>query len=156
MSAHSYEADRLVQLNSRQAFPALLATDCTTQYCPPLATPSYRTLSQVPVLSGSGLVNTAEDAVAAAEAIGYPVLLKATGGGGGRGIFLCYSNEEVLSQFHVSQKQGEQFFGNSGVSNAQQLAAGCTLAGSHYIPCVLLLCWTLLGCHLSQIFVATL
>eukprot|EP00878_Enallax_costatus_P006672 GHUV01006994.1.p1 GENE.GHUV01006994.1~~GHUV01006994.1.p1 ORF type:complete len:992 (+),score=332.89 GHUV01006994.1:1132-4107(+) len=69
----------------------------------------------VPVLSGSGLVSTAEDAVAAAEAIGYPVLLKATGGGGGRGIFLCYSKDEVLSQFHVSQKQGEQFFGNSGV-----------------------------------------
>lgn len=68
------------------------------------------------MLSGSGLVNTAEDAAAAAEAIGYPVLLKATGGGGGRGIFLCYNQQEVLEQFHVSQKQGEQFFGNSGVS----------------------------------------
>lgn len=38
----------------------------------------------VPVLKGSGLVETAEAAVEAAEGIGYPVLLKATGGGGGR------------------------------------------------------------------------
>jgi hypothetical protein len=40
---------------------------------------------------------------------------QATGGGGGRGIFICRSAAEVLSQFSVSQKQGEQFFGNSGV-----------------------------------------
>jgi len=43
----------------------------------------------------------AEDAVAAADEFGYPVLLKATGGGGGRGgIFICNSAaDEVLSQF---------------------------------------------------------
>lgn len=68
------------------------------------------------MLSGSGLLNTAEDAAAAADSIGYPVLLKATGGGGGRGIFICRDAGEVLSQFSVSQKQGEQSFGNSGVS----------------------------------------
>lgn len=38
----------------------------------------------VPVLKGSGLVASPEEAVAAADDIGYPVLLKATGGGGGR------------------------------------------------------------------------
>jgi urea carboxylase len=38
----------------------------------------------VPVLKGSGLVSDPEEAVAAAEEIGFPVLLKATGGGGGR------------------------------------------------------------------------
>jgi hypothetical protein len=73
---------------------------------------------QVPVLAGSGLLSTAEDAAAAADKIGYPVLLKATGGGGGRGIFICRNAGEVLSQFSISQKQGEQFFGNSGVSGA--------------------------------------
>jgi urea carboxylase len=67
------------------------------------------------VLEGSGLVNTPEDAVAAADVIGYPVLIKATGGGGGRGIYLCYSAADVLAQFGVSQKQGEAFFGNAGV-----------------------------------------
>jgi urea carboxylase len=61
-------------------------------------------------------MDTAEDARAAADGIGYPVLLKATGGGGGRGIFICRNADEVLAMFSVSQKQGEQFFGNSGVS----------------------------------------
>jgi biotin carboxylase len=73
------------------------------------------------VLAGSGLLSTAEDAAAAADKIGYPVLLKATGGGGGRGIFICRNAGEVLSQFSISQKQGEQFFGNSGVSGAGKL-----------------------------------
>jgi urea carboxylase len=41
-------------------------------------------MAGVPVLKGSGLVESPEAAVAAAEEIGYPVLLKATGGGGGR------------------------------------------------------------------------
>lgn len=82
---------------------------------------------QVPVLAGSGLMSSAEDAVAAADKIGYPVLLKATGGGGGRGIFVCNNADEVLSQFSVSQKQGEQFFGNSGVSGNGHLKeyTGC-------------------------------
>jgi urea carboxylase len=69
-------------------------------------------------------MSCAEDAVAAADKIGYPVLLKATGGGGGRGIFICNNADEVLSQFSVSQKQGEQFFGNAGVS-AALLSDGC-------------------------------
>ena len=69
----------------------------------------------VPVLKGSGLVATPEEAVAAADAIGYPVLLKATGGGGGRGIYVCADAAEVAAQFGVSQKQGEAFFGNAGV-----------------------------------------
>jgi hypothetical protein len=77
---------------------------------------------QVPVLAGSGLMNSAEDAVAAADKIGYPVLLKATGGGGGRGIFICNNADEVLCQFSVSQKQGEQFFGNAGVSRSRRPA----------------------------------
>lgn len=72
------------------------------------------------MLAGSGLLSTAENAAAAATKIGYPVLLKATGGGGGRGIFICRNADEVLSQFSISQKQGEQFFGNSGVSRTQR------------------------------------
>lgn len=81
-------------------------------------------LPQVPILEGSGLLSTAEEAVAAAAAVGYPVLLKATGGGGGRGIYICHSDEDVLSQFSVSQQQGEAFFGNSGVRLSQLSVAG--------------------------------
>jgi len=69
----------------------------------------------VPVLEGSSLLSTAEDAVEAARLVGYPVLIKATGGGGGRGIYICHTDDDVLSQFATSQKQGEAFFGNSDV-----------------------------------------
>ncbi len=41
------------------------------------------------MLNGSGLLQSATEAAAAAEKIGYPVLIKATGGGGGMGIFTC-------------------------------------------------------------------
>lgn len=69
----------------------------------------------VPILEGSDLVTTAEEAVAAAQKVGYPVLLKATGGGGGMGIYLCKSDGEVATQLEKSQHQGATFFGNSGV-----------------------------------------
>lgn len=69
----------------------------------------------VPILEGSGLVQSAADAVAEAAKVGYPVLLKATGGGGGMGIFLCRGDEDVAKHFETSQHQGQAFFGNSGV-----------------------------------------
>ncbi|MEW5314225.1 MAG: hypothetical protein WDW38_005737 [Sanguina aurantia] len=69
----------------------------------------------VPILEGSGLVQSATEAAAAAAEVGYPVLLKATGGGGGMGIFTCLSEAEVHANFQTSQKQGLAFFGNAGV-----------------------------------------
>ncbi|GIL54638.1 hypothetical protein Vafri_10369 [Volvox africanus] len=69
----------------------------------------------VPILEGSGLVKEAADAVLEAQKVGYPVLLKATGGGGGMGIFLCSNDADVLRQFEMSQHQGQAFFGNAGV-----------------------------------------
>eukprot|EP00803_Ostreobium_quekettii_P002335 evm.model.scf_303EXC.6 EVM.evm.TU.scf_303EXC.6 scf_303EXC:97659-103117(+) len=71
--------------------------------------------NSVPTLSGSGLLTSAEEAVASAQAVGFPVLLKATGGGGGMGIYLCYTEEELVSKFETAAKQGEAFFGNAGV-----------------------------------------
>lgn len=80
---------------------------------PPCAAPPPP--PQVPILEGSGLVQSAADAVAEAAKVGYPVLLKATGGGGGMGIFLCRGDEDVAKHFETSQHQGQAFFGNSGV-----------------------------------------
>ena len=69
---------------------------------------------QVPVLSGSGLLTSADEAVALASKVGFPVLLKATGGGGGIGIYICHSAEEVASQYEVAGRQGKANFGDAG------------------------------------------
>lgn len=71
-------------------------------------------LMQVPVLPGSGLLTSADEAGQLADGIGYPVLLKATGGGGGIGIYICNSHDEVVSQFAVAARQGQANFGDSG------------------------------------------
>ena len=52
--------------------------------------------------AGSNLVASEEEAMEAAAATGYPVLLKATGGGGGIGIYICHTPEEVSANFAAS------------------------------------------------------
>ncbi len=69
--------------------------------------------NNVPVVPGSdGVVATAEDAVAVAEKIGYPVLLKASAGGGGRGMRKAFNAEEVISGFKAASAEAESCFGN--------------------------------------------
>ena len=50
------------------------------------------------MLAGTGLLASADEAVAAAEAIGLPVMLKATGGGGGIGMQACATADEVRAR----------------------------------------------------------
>ena len=47
--------------------------------------------ANVPIVPGSGLLSSAEDAVKAAQKLGFPVMAKATGGGGGMGLQVSYS-----------------------------------------------------------------
>lgn len=47
-------------------------------------------------------MDSTEEATEAAAATGYPVLLKATGGGGGIGIYICHTPEEVGTNFEAS------------------------------------------------------
>lgn len=74
------------------------------------------------MLPGSGLLTSAEEAGKLADGIGYPVLLKATGGGGGIGIYICNSHEEVVSQYAVAARQGQANFGDAGAPLSCQLA----------------------------------
>lgn len=68
----------------------------------------------LPVIPGSeGNLESIDDAVACAKALGYPVMLKATFGGGGRGIRLCYDAEQVRSQFVRVQSEASKAFGNA-------------------------------------------
>ena len=67
----------------------------------------------VPVTPGSdGAVETVAAALAAAEAIGYPVLLKASAGGGGRGIRRCDSPEELPAAYEAARAEARAAFGN--------------------------------------------
>lgn len=69
----------------------------------------------VPMLPGSGLVAGPEDAVAEAERIGLPVMVKATGGGGGIGMTRCGSLEEVRAAYEGVSRLAAANFGTSGV-----------------------------------------
>ncbi|EME31879.1 Biotin carboxylase [Galdieria sulphuraria] len=67
----------------------------------------------VPCVPGSnGILSDAEEAVRIAENIGYPVLLKATAGGGGRGIKLARNSEELRSLYQMCSAEAQAAFGN--------------------------------------------
>ncbi|WWD21796.1 urea carboxylase [Kwoniella shandongensis] len=69
----------------------------------------------VPVISGTDLLSSAEEALAAAEKIGYPIMLKATAGGGGMGLQICYSSSEVRDAFASVAARGASLFKNTSM-----------------------------------------
>ena len=69
--------------------------------------------SGVPLLPGSGLIETAEEAIAAAEAIGYPVMLKSTAGGGGIGMQLCDGPAALAEKFESVKRTAASGFGDA-------------------------------------------
>jgi urea carboxylase len=69
----------------------------------------------VPVFAGTGLLDSPDAAVAAVEAIGYPVMLKATGGGGGIGMVVCRSADELRTSYERVRRMAAQSFGSAGV-----------------------------------------
>lgn len=71
--------------------------------------------SGVPLLPGSGLLQSVEDALAAAETIGFPVMLKSTAGGGGIGMQLCTGSESLKASFESVQRTATASFGDARV-----------------------------------------
>jgi len=70
----------------------------------------------VPVVPGSkGIIETIEDGVRIAEEIGYPVIIKATAGGGGKGIRVAADEGELKKGISITQKEAQANFGNPGV-----------------------------------------
>ena len=67
----------------------------------------------VPVVPGSdGVVRTAEEAAEVAERIGYPVLIKASAGGGGKGMRKAFSPEEIAKSFETAKAEAMASFGD--------------------------------------------
>ena len=70
----------------------------------------------IPCVPGSdGPVETVEAAEAAAEEIGFPVLIKATAGGGGRGMKIAHSRAEVREAYTMARREAAAAFGNNDV-----------------------------------------
>jgi acetyl-CoA carboxylase biotin carboxylase subunit len=70
----------------------------------------------VPVTPGSdGTVDTEQQALRIAKKIGYPVMIKAVAGGGGRGMRPAHNDGSLVQGFHAARTEAENAFGNSGV-----------------------------------------
>ncbi|MEU9168262.1 5-oxoprolinase/urea amidolyase family protein [Streptomyces sp. NPDC048420] len=69
----------------------------------------------VPLAPGTGLLPTLEVALEAAATIGYPVMLKATGGGGGIGMSACHSADELTDAWDRVQRVAAASFSSAGV-----------------------------------------
>jgi len=70
----------------------------------------------VPVIPGSkGIIATQEEALKAAKKFGYPVAIKASAGGGGKGIKVAHNDGKLISAFLTAQAEAEAAFGNREV-----------------------------------------
>ena len=69
----------------------------------------------VPMLEGTELLDSVEAALSAAAAIGYPVMLKSTAGGGGIGMRVCRSASELSESFEAVKRLGQNNFSDAGV-----------------------------------------
>lgn len=69
----------------------------------------------VPLLAGTGLLASLDEAVCEAEKIGYPVMIKSTAGGGGIGIRICENKDELISSYDNVCHLAENNFNDAGV-----------------------------------------
>ena len=69
----------------------------------------------LPVLPGTGVLNSRTEAEAEARQIGYPLMIKAAAGGGGRGMREVHESAEFLQAFETAQAEAEAAFGSPGV-----------------------------------------
>ncbi|MDX8291096.1 acetyl-CoA carboxylase biotin carboxylase subunit [Metabacillus indicus] len=70
----------------------------------------------VPIVPGSqGIIKDTGDAVSLANDIGYPVIIKATAGGGGKGIRVAKTEQDLIKGIQITQQEAATAFGNPGV-----------------------------------------
>ncbi|MBQ3310689.1 acetyl-CoA carboxylase biotin carboxylase subunit [bacterium] len=71
--------------------------------------------NDVPVIPGTGIIEDAKEIKKFAKKVGYPIILKATAGGGGKGMRIVRTDDEVESNFNLCQTEAEKAFGNHRV-----------------------------------------
>ena len=70
----------------------------------------------VPVIPGDdGILKDAEDAIEKANAMGYPIMLKASAGGGGRGMRLVKNEKDIISSYKSANQEALTAFGNGDI-----------------------------------------
>ena len=70
----------------------------------------------LPIISGSkNVISSKEEALNLAKKIGYPVIIKAKAGGGGKGMRICHSDVRLVSAFTTSQTEAKAAFGDSSI-----------------------------------------
>lgn len=70
----------------------------------------------VPIVPGSkGIIKDTDEGVALAKEMGYPVIIKATAGGGGKGIRVARTEEDLIKGINITQQEAATAFGNPGV-----------------------------------------
>lgn len=69
----------------------------------------------VPLVPGTGLLENVDDAAEGAAKIGYPVMLKSTAGGGGIGMSICHSEQELRESYDRIKRLSENNFKNAGL-----------------------------------------
>ena len=71
--------------------------------------------NNVPVTPGTDIINSVADLKEFAKKAGYPIILKATAGGGGKGMRIVRSDDELESNMQLCHQEAEKFFGNPGI-----------------------------------------
>ena len=70
----------------------------------------------VPVCGGSdGVIDSEDEAAKIAKSVGYPVMIKAVAGGGGKGMRIAHNEISLRKEFHVARNEAEKAFGNGDV-----------------------------------------
>lgn len=99
----------------------------------------------VPCIPGSdGILQSYEEALETAHAIKYPIMMKATAGGGGKGMRVCYNDEDLAEAWEKTRREAAAAFGNDGmymekfVENPRHIEI--QIAGDQYGK----------ACHLSE------
>lgn len=79
--------------------------------------------ANVPLCPGTDLLQSLEDALEASNKIGYPIMLKSTAGGGGIGMQLCHSDDELINAYDSVKRLGKNNFADDGVFIEKFIAA---------------------------------